>query len=68
MVEGGGPSGIRTQDRRIKSQWLQLQNSPKTAPKQPQKTGKLQGNSSKQQESGRFQATSQIQNGDNGDT
>ena len=50
----GGPSGIRTQDRRIKSQWLQPQNSPKTA--------------SKQQESGRFQATSQIQNGDNGDT
>ena len=43
-------------------------SSLKTASKQPQKTGKLQGNSSKQQESGRFQATSQIQNGDNGDT
>ena len=43
-------------------------SSFKTAPKQPQKTEKLQGNSSKQQESGRFQATSQIQNGDNGDT
>ena len=25
----GGPSGIRTQDRRIKSQWLQPQNSLK---------------------------------------
>ena len=60
----GGPSGIRTQDRRIKSQWLQPQNSPKTA----SKARKMQGNSSKQQESGRFQATSQIQNGDNGDT
>ena len=54
----GGPSGIRTQDRRIKSQWLKLQNSPKTA----SKARKMQGNSSKQQESGRFQATSQIQN------
>ena len=34
----GGPSGIRTQDRRIKSQWLQLQNSgndPGTTPEQP---------------------------------
>ena len=29
----GGPSGIRTLDRRIKSQWLQLQNSRKTAGK-----------------------------------
>ena len=28
---GGGPSGIRTQDRRIKSQWLKLQNSTKNA-------------------------------------
>ena len=36
-------------------------SSLKTAPKQ-------QGNSSKQQESGRSQATFQIQNGDNGDT
>ena len=27
----GGPSGIRTQDRRIKSQWLQPQNSGKIA-------------------------------------
>ena len=57
----GGPSGIRTQDRRIKSQWLQPQNSLK-------KPGNCRGNSSRQQESGRFQATSQIQNGDNGDT
>ena len=55
----GGPSGIRTQDRRIKSQWLQPQNSPKTA----SKARKMQGNSSKQQESGRSQATFQIQNG-----
>ena len=43
-------------------------SSLKTAPKQPQKTGKLQGNSSKQQESGRSQATFQIQNGNNGNT
>ena len=30
MITSGGPSGIRTQDRRIKSQWLKLQNSTKT--------------------------------------
>ena len=29
----GGPSGIRTQDRRIKSQWLQLQNCRETVGK-----------------------------------
>ena len=29
----GGPSGIRTQDRRIKSQWLQLQDSTENARK-----------------------------------
>ena len=57
----GGPSGIRTQDRRIKSQWLQPQNSPKTASKNRETAGK-------QQESGRSQATFQIQNGNNGNT
>ena len=35
----GGPSGIRTQDRRIKSQWLQPQNSPENAPKTPETAG-----------------------------
>ncbi len=33
MITSGGPSGIRTQDRRIKSQWLKLQNSTKNARK-----------------------------------
>ena len=35
----GGPSGIRTQDRRIKSQWLQPQKSRGKAPKTPENGG-----------------------------
>ncbi len=35
----GGPSGIRTQDRRIKSQWLQPQKSRGKARKTPENGG-----------------------------
>ena len=35
----GGPSGIRTQDRRIKSQWLKLQNSTENARKTHETAG-----------------------------
>ena len=61
---GGGPLGFEPRTDGLKVSGSSL----KTAPKQPQKTGKLQGNSSKQQESGRSQATFQIQNGNNGNT
>ena len=39
ILSYGGPSGIRTQDRRIKSQWLKLQNSTENAPKTPETAG-----------------------------
>ena len=54
----GGPSGIRTQDRRIKSQWLKLQNRTKNA----RKRTKLQVSAGNSRDKRRFQATSQIQN------
>ena len=48
FVKFGGPSGIRTQDRRIKSQWLKLQDSTKNARKRT-KTHETAGLSRKQQ-------------------
>ena len=53
----GGPSGIRTQDRRIKSQWLQLQNSPKTASKNRETAGKQLKTAGKRQVSGHLPDT-----------
>ncbi len=53
----GGPSGIRTQDRRIKSQWLQLQNSPKTASKNRETAGKQLQTAGKRQVSGHLPDT-----------
>ena len=53
----GGPSGIRTQDRRIKSQWLQLQNSLKTASKNRETAGKQLKTAGKRQVSGHLPDT-----------
>ena len=53
----GGPSGIRTQDRRIKSQWLQPQNSPKTASKNRETAGKQLKTAGKRQVSGHLPDT-----------
>ena len=53
----GGPSGIRTQDRRIKSQWLQLQNSLKTASKNRETAGKQLKPAGKRQVSGHLPDT-----------
>ena len=52
MITSGGPSGIRTQDRRIKSQWLKLQNSTKNA----RKRTKLQENARRRTKKRRSQA------------
>ena len=64
IVKFGGPSGIRTQDRRIKSQWLKLQDSTKNArncTKNARKRTKLQVSAGNSRDKRRSQATSQIQ-------